>query len=78
MTSSGVRDVSFPKTDWIIALIPRFNIETALMEVAQPIYRGRGIYTDPETGAAVSGDNIARQLVMLVNDFVVDEDSDRP
>lgn len=78
MTSSGARGVSFPKTDWIIASIPRFNIETALMEVAQLIYRGRGMYTDPETGKQVSGDNTARQLVMLVNDFiVVDEEGDR-
>ena len=37
MTSSGARGVSFPKTDWIIALIPRFGIEAALMEVAQLI-----------------------------------------
>jgi hypothetical protein len=71
MTSSGARGVSFPKTDWIIASIPRFNIETALMEVAQLIYRGRGMYTDPETGTQVSGDNTARQLVMLINDFIV-------
>lgn len=78
MTSSGARGVSFPKTDWIIASIPRFNIETALMEVAQLFYRGRGMYTDPETGAQVSGDNIARQLVMLVNDFIiVDEGIER-
>ncbi len=48
------------------------------MEVAQLIYRGRGTYTDLETGEQVSGDNTARQLVMLVNDFiVVDEESDR-
>lgn len=78
MTSSGARGVSFPKTDWIIASIPRFNIETALMEVAQLIYRGRGMYTDPETGEQVSGDNTARQLVMLVNDFIiVDENIER-
>ncbi|HCF28705.1 MAG TPA: helicase [Cyanobacteria bacterium UBA11049] len=78
MTSSGARGVSFPKTDWIIAWIPRFNIEAALMEVAQLIYRGRGMYTDPETKAQVSGDNTARQLVMLINDFiVVDENIER-
>jgi hypothetical protein len=78
MTSSGARGVSFPKTDWIIAAIPRFNIEAALMEVAQLIYRGRGMYTNPETGAQVSGDDKARRLVMLINDFlVVEEDIDR-
>ena len=74
MTSSGARGVSFPKTDWIIATIPRFNIEAALMEVAQLIYRGRGMYTDPETGLQVSGDNKDRRLVMLINDcIIVDE-----
>ncbi|MEQ8467884.1 helicase-related protein [Coleofasciculus sp. E1-EBD-02] len=78
MTSSGARGVSFPKTDWIIAAIPRFNIEAALMEVAQLIYRGRGMYTHPETETKVSGDDQARRLVMLINDFlVVEEDIDR-
>ncbi|MBW4429501.1 MAG: helicase [Nostoc desertorum CM1-VF14] len=78
MTSSGARGISFPKTDWIIAAIPRFNIEAALMEVAQLIYRGRGMYTDPETKKLVSGDDKARQLVMLINDgFIVAEDTDR-
>ncbi|MEP1080347.1 hypothetical protein NDI52_33870 [Leptolyngbya sp. PL-A3] len=78
MTSSGARGVSFPKTDWIIASMPRFNVEAALMEVAQLIYRGRGSYRDPLTGAQKSGDDTARQLVMLINDFVVmDEESDR-
>lgn len=78
MTSSGARGVSFPKTDWIIASIPRFNIEAALMEVAQLIYRGRGMYTDPDSGTQISGDAKSRQLVMLINDFVVkNEDSDQ-
>ncbi|WP_028874786.1 hypothetical protein [Tepidiphilus margaritifer] len=70
MTSSGARGVSFPLTDWIIASVPRFNIEAALMEIAQLIYRGRGMYTD-ETGAQVSGDRVPRHLVMLVDDYVV-------
>lgn len=78
MTSSGARGVSFPKADWIIAAIPRFNIETALMEVAQLIYRGRGMYTNPETQEEVSGDHKARQLVMLINDVIIaGEDIDR-
>lgn len=76
MTSSGARGVSFPKTDWIIASIPRFNIEAALMEVAQLIYRGRGSYTDAATGEPVSGDAKPRQLVMLINDFVINEGTD--
>jgi hypothetical protein len=76
MTSSGARGVSFPLTDWIIAWIPRFNIETALMEVAQLIYRGRGTYTDLDTGFELSGDRTQKQLVMLLSDFIVkDEDT---
>lgn len=70
MTSSGARGVSFPKTDWIIATVPRFNIEAALMEIAQLIYRGRGQYVN-EAGEKVSGDNVPRQLVMMVDDFII-------
>jgi hypothetical protein len=73
MTSSGARGVSFPKTDWIIAAVPRFNVESALMEIAQLIYRGRGSYHD-ESGIEVSGDNVPRTLVMLVDDFLLHED----
>jgi hypothetical protein len=78
MTSSGARGVSFPKTDCIIAAIPRFNIEAAFMEVAQLIYRGRGMYTDPETGIEVSGDNKDRRLVMLINDFIIEREDIDP
>lgn len=74
MTSSGARGVSFPKTDSIIAAVPRFNIEAALMEIAQLVYRGRGSYHD-ETGAEVSGDDVPRRLVMLVDDFLVHEEA---
>ena len=73
MTSSGARGVSFPKTDWIIAAVPRFNIESALMEIAQLIYRGRGMYHD-EQGNEVSGDNVPRRLVMMVDDFLIHEE----
>jgi hypothetical protein len=73
MTSSGARGVSFPLTDWIIASVPRFNVEAALMEIAQLIYRGRGNYRD-ESGVERSGDRMPRHLVMLVNDYVVWED----
>ena len=76
MTSSGARGVSFPRTDWIIAAIPRFRVEASLMEIAQLIYRGRGLYTNA-SGATVSGDNVPRQLVMLVNDFVLDGEEGR-
>jgi hypothetical protein len=72
MTSSGARGVSFPLTDWIIASVPRFNIESALMEIAQLIYRGRGSYHD-ENGKVQSGDRVPRHLVMLVDDYVVSE-----
>ena len=78
MTSSGARGISFPKTDCIIAAIPRFNIEAALMEVAQLIYRGRGMYTNPETGMEVSGDDKARRLVMLINDFIIEREDIDP
>lgn len=73
MTSSGARGVSFPKTDWIIASVPRFSIEAALMEIAQLIYRGRGMYRN-DAGEVVSGDNVPRKLVMLVDDFLVHEE----
>ena len=77
MTSSGSRGVSFPKTDHIITAVPRFNVESALMEIAQLIYRGRGMYRD-KFGNDVSGDNVARTLVMLVDDFLIhDEEIDR-
>lgn len=74
MTSSGARGVSFPLTDWIIASVPRFNIESALMEIAQLVYRGRGSYRDA-SGKECSGDNVPRRLVMLVDDYVVSEEA---
>lgn len=76
MTSSGARGVSFPKTDWILAAVPRFDIEAALMEIAQLIYRGRGVYRNTD-GETVSGDTVPRHLVMLIDDFIVpDEEAD--
>jgi hypothetical protein len=74
MTSSGARGVSFPLTDWIVASVPRFNIESALMEIAQLVYRGRGSYIDA-AGVERSGDSVPRHLVMLVDDYVVSEDA---
>lgn len=70
MTSSGARGVSFPKTDWIIATVPRFNVEASLMEIAQLCYRGRGSW-QAESGKEVSGDDLHRHLVMLVDDFLI-------
>jgi hypothetical protein len=75
MTSSGARGVSFPKTDWILASVPRFNIEAGLMEIAQLIYRGRGRYNN-EHGELVSGDSVPRHLVMLVDDYLVADKKD--
>jgi len=74
MTSSGARGISFPKADRIIAAVPRFNIEQALMEIAQLIYRGRGSYVD-EYGLEQSGDHAHRHLVFLVDDFLLHEGS---
>lgn len=76
MTSSGARGVSFPKTNWIIAAVPRFSIEAALMEIAQLIYRGRGQYKN-DAGEPVSGDYVPRQLVMLVDDFVINSEEEQ-
>jgi hypothetical protein len=73
MTSSGARGVSFPLTDWIVASVPRFNIEAALMEIAQLIYRGRGKFRDSH-GVERSGDRVPRQLVMLVDDYIISEE----
>lgn len=75
MTSSGARGVSFPKTDCIIAAVPRFAIEVALMEIAQLIYRGRGNYRN-EDGDWISGDTVPRRLVMLVDDYMVESDEE--
>lgn len=74
MTSSGARGVSFPKTDWIIASVPRFNVEAALMEIAQLIYRGRGSRRDEDGRVVLDGDNAARTLVFTVDDFVATQD----
>jgi len=70
MTSSGARRVSFPKTNWIIAHVPRFSIECALMEISQLVYRGRGQYQNG-VGEMVSGDTVPRHLVMLIDDYLV-------
>lgn len=75
MTSSGARGVSFPLADWIIASMPRFNVEASLMEIAQLIYRGRGGYPDPTNpDSELSGDNFDRRLVMVIDDFIDETD----
>jgi len=77
MTSSGARGVSFPKTDWIIANVPRFSIECALMEISQLVYRGRGQYAN-DRGETVNGDDVPRHLVMLIDDFLVSDAAPSP
>lgn len=72
MTSSGARGVSFPKTDWIIANVPRFQVEAQLMEIAQLIYRGRGKIKDAD-GSEINGDTIPRTLVFTVDDYLVND-----
>jgi hypothetical protein len=74
MTSSGARGVSFPKTDWIIAHVPRFSIECALMEISQLVYRGRGLFRNA-AGETVSGDTVPRHLIMLIDDYLVSADA---
>jgi hypothetical protein len=77
MTSSGARGVSFPRATHIIAMVPRFDLASNLMELAQLIYRGRGQYRDPESGQRLSGDDQPRRLTLLVDDwFPVELDSD--
>jgi len=71
MTSSGARGVSFPRAAVIIALIPGFAVESGFMEIAQLIYRGRGASRDARTGEMRSGDCLDRQIVFLLQDFVL-------
>ena len=78
MTSSGSRGISFPRATHIIAVVPRFSVETGLMELAQLIYRGRGYYDDPERpGHRISGDHASRTLTFMVRDFILN-DADTP
>lgn len=70
MTSSGARGVSFPRATHIIAMVPRFDVASNLMELAQLIYRGRGSYRHPETNEERSGDDSPRRLTLLVDDWL--------
>jgi hypothetical protein len=42
MTSSASRGISFPKATRLLIDVPRFQIESNLMEIVQVLYRGRG------------------------------------
>jgi len=77
MTSSGARGVSFPRATHIIAMMPRFDVASNLMELAQLIYRGRGGYRDPDSGQPLSSDDKPRRLTLLVDDWLpVELDAD--
>jgi len=73
MTSSASRGVSFPKCDQIIVAMPRFDVESSLMEIAQLIYRGRGFYTD-ENGSKQSGDSGKKTLTFLIENYLVNSE----
>lgn len=75
MTSSASRGVSFPKCDQIIVAMPRFNVESSLMEIAQLIYRGRGFYTD-ENGNRQSGDSGKKTLTFLIENYLVNSEEE--
>jgi hypothetical protein len=55
----------------IIALVPRFAIESGFMEIVQLVYRGRG-FSEPRQ---VEGDAFNRRLVLLMQDFVVTDEA---
>ncbi|HCS90491.1 MAG: helicase [Thiohalocapsa sp. PB-PSB1] len=73
MTSSGARGVSFPRATQIIAMVPRFDVASNLMELAQLIYRGRGHYRDADSGEYRSGDDSPRRLTLLIDDWLPTE-----
>ena len=70
MTSSGSRGVSFPLATVIIAMVPRFAVESGFMEIVQLVYRGRG-FSEPRK---VDGDALDRRIVLLIQDFVVTDE----
>lgn len=77
ITSTAARGISFPNCDSIIALMPRFEIEANLMEIGQLIYRGRGGYYDDLTLQWINGDEKAREISILIQDFFVNEEQDQ-
>jgi hypothetical protein len=74
MTSSGARGVSFPHATTLIAFVPTFAVESGFMEIAQLIFRGRGVAVDPDTGEAWDGDALDRKIVLILQDFVLDDE----
>jgi hypothetical protein len=74
MTSSGARGVSFPLATTIIAMVPRFAIESGFMELAQLVYRGRGSTRAPRSGEQIEGDLLDRRIVLILQDFLLTDD----
>lgn len=73
MTSAGSRGVSFPKATTIIIQVPRFEIESSLMEIGQMIFRGRGGFE--QDGRRVDGDVFDRRIVFMIEDYVRTDDA---
>lgn len=78
MTSSGARGVSFPLVTTIVAMVPRFSIESGFMELAQLVYRGRGQAHDPRSGEPIDGDMLDRRIVLVMHDFLLSDDDVDP
>jgi hypothetical protein len=74
MTSSGARGVSFPHATTLVAFVPTFAVESGFMEIAQLIFRGRGTATDETTRAKWDGDALDRRIVLILQDFVLDDE----
>ncbi|OKH36591.1 helicase [[Phormidium ambiguum] IAM M-71] len=75
MTSSASRGLSFPKAKHILVEIPRFRVESNLMEVIQVIYRGRGLYA--ENGEIKTLDNEDKELSFYLCDRAVYYNEDK-
>lgn len=75
MTSSASRGLSFPKAKHILVEIPRFRVESNLMEVIQVIYRGRGEYI--EDGVRKTLDDQDKELIFYLSDRAVYYADDR-
>jgi hypothetical protein len=70
MTASASRGLSFPKATHILVDIPRFEIESNLMEIIQVIYRGRGSYRHKVTSERITFDDKPRQLIFYLGERV--------
>lgn len=66
MTSSGARGINFPLATHIVAAVPRFSIESGLMEIVQLVYRGRG-----RDALGQACDGLDRRITLILEDFVL-------